>query len=115
MADEDPIMEISSAVMTGVEATLEDFATALEEKLGKLMDKIEDLSKAVEAIEKTKDGRSDEDKKEQLSVEDELAADLALDEAVEPNAEPVPPMLQPKVASEQPKPVTLYNLICGKM
>lgn len=112
---EDPVMEIASAVMTGVEATLEDFTQALTEKISSLMEKIEDLSKAVEAIEKTKDGRSDDDKKEQLSVEDELAADLALDENIQPVAEPVPPMLSPKTASMQaPQPINLYNFICKK-
>lgn len=113
---EDPVMEIASAVMSGVEATLEDFAAALEEKISSLKEKLEDLSKAVEAIGNTKDGRSDADKVEQLSVEDELAADLALDE-VTPNAEPVPPMLELKVASVQPaapQPINLYNFICKK-
>ena len=104
-------MEIASAVMTGVEATLQDFAQALEEKIGKLMDKIEDLNKAVESLEKTKDGRSDADKAQQISLEDEIAADLAPSEEA-PIAEPVPPMLEAKTASVKPQAVNLFNFIC---
>lgn len=111
MGGEDPIMEIASAVMTGVEATLQDFAQALEEKIGKLMDKIEDLNKTVESLEKTKDGRSDEDKAQQISLEDEIAADLAPSEEA-PIAEPVPPMLEAKTASVKPQAVNLFNFIC---
>ena len=113
MGGEDPIMEIASAVMTGVEATLQDFSQALEEKIGKLMEKIEDLNKTVESLEKTKDGRSDEDKAQQISLEDEIAADLAPTDAA-PIAEPVPPMFEAKTASVQEKPqaVNLFNFIC---
>ena len=111
MGGEDPIMEIASAVMTGVEATLQDFAQALEEKIGKLMDKIEDLNKTVESLEKTKDSRSDEDKAQQISLEDEIAADLASSEEA-PIAEPVPPMLEAKTASVKPQAVNLFNFIC---
>lgn len=109
LAEGDPIMEISSAVMSGVEATLEDFASKLDDKFAELLEKIEVLGKAVDSLTDTTDKRKPEDKDEELALEDELAAEL------QPTmAEPAPapmPMELPKAASQK---VNLYNFICKK-
>lgn len=109
LAENDPIMEISSAVMSGVEATLEEFSANLEKKLSALLDKVESLSKSVDALQQTADGRSSYDKANEISLEDELAAELQPSMA-EPAAEPVPLDLG-KTASKK---VNLYSFICKK-
>jgi hypothetical protein len=109
LAENDPIMEISSAVMSGVEATLEEFAAGLDKRFSELLDKIDTLGKAVDAMQQTRDNRSDEDKNKEASLEDELAAELQPTLAA-PAAEPAPLDL-PKTASKK---TNLYNFICKK-
>jgi hypothetical protein len=109
---EDPVMEIASAVMSGVEATLEDFTAALEEKLGKLADKIESMQKAVDALQETRDTRSNDDKDKEASLNSELDADLIPSDVAIPA--PMPIDMQPKTASKKTKPANLYSFICKK-
>ena len=110
-------MEIASAVMSGVEATLQDFMDGLEKKFAELSDRVETLSKALDSLTDTTDRRSSDDKDAQTTLEDELAAELqpTLDAPV---AEPVPlDMGTPKVASVveaivKPQPSNLFTFIC---
>lgn len=117
MGGEDPIMEISSAVMTGVESVLADFMDGLEKKMADMSDRIETLSKALESLQDTTDKRTEDEKDTQRSIEDDLAADLnpTMDN---PTAEPVPLDMGMKTASvEQPAPAkpqaaNLFTFIC---
>lgn len=123
MGDEDPVMAISSAVMTGVESVLEDFMAGLEKKMAEMADRIETLSKALESLQDTTDRRSEDDKDAARAIEDDLAADL--NPAIgEPVAEPVPLDMGVKTASTtpitdmaksivmKPEPANLFSFIC---
>jgi hypothetical protein len=107
----DPIMEIASAVMSGVEATLEDFTANIEKKLSALLDKVEGLNKAVDALQQTTDRRDDDDKKKEASLQDELAAELQPTLAV-PVEEPQAIEMVPKTAAAKPAPTNLFDFIC---
>ena len=115
MGGEDPVMEVASAVMTGVESVLEDFMTGLEKKLADMSDRIDSLGKAFDALQETTDKRSEGDKDAARSLEDDLAADLQPTLAA-PVAEPIPLEMTPKTASAKPvnKPANLYSFICQK-
>lgn len=115
MGGQDPVMEIASAVMTGVESVLEDFMTGLEKKMAELSDRIDSLGKAFDSLQETTDKRSEGDKDAVRSIEDDLAADLQPTLAA-PVAEPVPLEMAPKTASVKPvnKPANLYSFICQK-
>lgn len=115
MGGEDPVMEVASAVMTGVEAVLEDFMSGLEKKIADMSDRIESLGKAFDALQETTDKRSEDDKDAARSLEDDLAADLQPTLAA-PVAEPIPLEMAPKTASAKPasKPSNLYSFICQK-
>lgn len=118
MSSEDQAMEIASAVMSGVEATLEEFTTNLEKKMSAIIDKVETLGKAVDSLQETTDRRSEDDKDEEEKLRADLDAELmpTLDAGI-----PAPmPIDMGKAASEKPvaKPVSkkanLYNFICKK-
>ena len=115
VAENDPIMEIASAVMSGVEAMLQEFTDGLDEKIGKITKKLEDMQKAVDALQETRDNRKDEDKDEEASLEDELAAELQ--PTMAPAAVAPMPIDMGKAASVKTasvKPTNLYNFICKK-
>ena len=107
-----PIMEIASAVMSGVEATLEEFTANLEKKMSAILDKVESLNKAVDALQQTTDNRKDDDKTKEASLQDELTAELQPTLAA-PVAAPSP-IDMGKVASVKPVKPNLYNFICKK-
>ena len=123
MGGEDPIMEIASAVMTGVESVLADFMNGLEKKMADMADRIETLSKALESLQDTTDRRSEDDKDAARAIEDDLAADL--NPAIgAPVAEPVPLDMGVKTASAtpitdmaksivmRPEQMNLFSFIC---
>jgi len=118
VSSEDQAMEIASAVMSGVEATLEEFTANLEKKMSALLDKVETLGKAVDSLQETTDRRSEDDKDEEEKLRADLDAELmpTLDAGI-----PTPmPIDMGKAASEKPvaksvsKKANLYNFICKK-
>lgn len=107
---EDPVMEIASAVMSGVEATLEEFTASLEKKISEMLDKIDALDKTVNALQSITDRRKDEDKDKEAALAADLDAELmpTLDAGI-----PAPAAIDlPKTASK--KPANLYSFICKK-
>lgn len=115
VAEGDPIMEIASAVMSGVEAMLQEFTDGLDEKIGQITKKLEDMQKAVDALQETRDNRKGEDKDEEAALTEELSAELQ--PTMEPAMAAPMPIDMGKAASVKTastKPVNLYNFICKK-
>ena len=95
----DPINEISGAVMSGVEAILQDFTATLEKKLSALLERVEGLSKAVDALQSTTDRREQSEKDADAQLREEIAADL------------MPTSATKQAATQQP--INLFELIQG--
>ena len=110
----DPIMEIASAVMSGVESVLEDQLSSLvkdfSSKMQDMMDRIEGLSKEVAALQQTTDERDEADKKADEELNDMLGAELN-PVAEAPVAEPAPLAMEPKMAAaKKPQPAQPTNI-----
>lgn len=73
---QDPINEIASAVMSGVEAVLQEYTASTEKRISAVLDKLEALTKAIDALQSTTDRREQQDKDEDEQLRDEIAADL---------------------------------------
>ena len=99
---DDVMNQISTAVMSGVEATLQDFATKLEEKFEALSQKIDKLADDFNVLTDTDDRRKREDLDDIAKVRDELSAELN-------------PIKQAaaKTASAT-RPLNIFDLINGK-
>lgn len=73
---QDPINEIASAVMSGVEAVLQEYTASTEKRISAVLDKLEALTKAIDALQSTTDRREQQDKDADAQLRDEIAADL---------------------------------------
>lgn len=106
----DPVMDIASAVMTGVEAVLEDFSNAMDKKMAELAEKIENMSRTLDSMQGTTDKREDEDKRREIDLQEQLNAELQPSMAAGIEA---PEAIDiPKTAAVKPAPTNLFDFIC---
>lgn len=108
---EEVINQIASAVMSGVEAVLQEYTAALEKKIGALLDKLETVKGSVDAMQATDDKRTQDDLDEDRKLREDIAADLQPTVKVANTVEAPKPIAMPKSAAR--KPVSLYNVIVG--
>ena len=110
---EEVINQIASAVMSGVEAVLQEYTAALEKKIGALLDKFETVKGSVDSLQSTTDKRNQDDIDEDQKLRDELAADLQPTVKVASQERGCAPqqIVMPKAAAR--KPVSLFNVIVG--
>lgn len=110
---EEVINQIASAVMSGVEAVLQEYTAALEKKIGALLDKLETVKGSVDAMQATDDKRTQDDLDEDRKLREDIAADLQPTVKVASQERGCAPqqIVMPKAAAR--KPVSLYNVIVG--
>lgn len=108
---EEVINQIASAVMSGVEAVLQEYTAALEKKIGALLDKLETVKGSVDAMQATDDKRTQDDLDEDRKLREDIAADLQPTVKVATTVNTPQPIVMPKAAAK--KPVSLYSVIVG--
>lgn len=112
---DDMLNQLASVVFDAIDSRLQEYTSELEKKFGILTDKMEALLKSVDALTDTTDRRSEEDKKSEERLQEDLDADLMpTDEApVEPQPFPIPEEA-PKTASVM-QPISLFQTIVAKV
>lgn len=108
---EDIINQIASTVMSGVEATLQEYTAALEKKISALMDKLDIVKGQVDSMQSTTDKRTQNDIDEDQKLREDIAADLQPTVKVANEITAPQQIVIPKAVSK--KPVSLYGLIVG--
>ena len=110
---DDMINQIASATTQAIEASMKDMMANIEKNMSAMLKKIESLQNEIEALKDTDDRRTEEDNSRTRALQEELDAELNPVQEQAPAPQPMD-MAQPKMASQQPRPVSLFNLIQGK-
>lgn len=92
--------EVAEQFQSMIDASLENFTAQLDKKLETLMDKLETVKMAIEAIRDTDDQRAKQEKDHNKQLQDEIAAELT--PTSEKTASVATP--RPRKAAKQPKP-----------
>ena len=110
---DDMINQIASATTQAIEASMKDMMANIEKNMSAMLKKIESLQNEIEALKDTDDRRTEEDNSRTRALQEELDAELNPVQEQAPAPQPMD-MAQPKQAAQQPRPVSLFNLIQGK-
>lgn len=93
-ANMDMINEISSAVMSGIEAVLQDLVAGQEKKISAILDKVDMLKEEIASLRDTTDKRKQADEDAEKQLRDEISADLN-------------PVVKQATAAPVPKPISM--------
>ena len=100
MGQEDPINQIAGAVMSGVESVLQEYTASTEKRISAILDKLEALTKSIDALQSTTDRREQQEKDADEALRADIAADLQ------------PAVKTAKTANTQ-APLNLFKVIQG--
>lgn len=105
----DQSTEMMNAVMDGVSTVLQEYNAAIEKKMSTILDKIDSLVMAVEALQNTTDKRTEAGIEDEQKLRDELAAELNTTQV--PDAQP---QQQARPTQIQGMPIDMLSVIQGR-
>lgn len=114
---EEVITQISSSVVSGVEAVLQDLTAATERKISALMEEVKTLKSAIDMLTDTTDKRTKSEMDVAAQLRDEIAADLMPQQtAPVQKAASIEPLKMSTAGNQaQPAMPGLFEIISGKV